>query len=93
MARSVAHRAVQSEASPAVETLSDATAGGIEYDSLTLQPCVDCVDQWLCVAEQEIAEALVGLLEQHSKLVEGEEGRMCVRMRWGEVQTHIPEQS
>ncbi len=60
-----------------MDTLSDSTAGGIEYDSQTLQPCVDCVDQWVCVGE-EIAEALVGLLEQHSKLVEGEEGRMCV---------------
>ncbi|GIL66142.1 hypothetical protein Vafri_19741, partial [Volvox africanus] len=54
-------------------TLSDATAGGVEFGSITLQPCLNCVDEWVTVTEVEIAEALVGLLEEQSKLVEGEE--------------------
>ncbi|EFJ39992.1 hypothetical protein VOLCADRAFT_108389 [Volvox carteri f. nagariensis] len=55
-------------------TLSDATAGGVEYGSITLQPCMDCVDEWVTVSEAEIADALIGLLEEQSKLVEGTPG-------------------
>lgn len=73
MARSVAAGTIQPELGGDGDgTLSDATAGGVEYGSMTLQPCIDCVDEWLTVSEVEIAEALVGLLEEHSKLVEGE---------------------
>ncbi|GFR44263.1 hypothetical protein Agub_g5468 [Astrephomene gubernaculifera] len=52
-------------------TLSDATAGGVEEGSLTLPPCMCCVDEWVAVGEEEIAEALVELLEQQAKMVEG----------------------
>ncbi|KXZ41417.1 hypothetical protein GPECTOR_480g416 [Gonium pectorale] len=55
-------------------TLSDATAGGVEYDSVTLQPCMDCVDEWVTVGEGEIAEAMADMLEHHSKLIEGAAG-------------------
>eukprot|EP00882_Tetradesmus_deserticola_P028909 GHRQ01032236.1.p1 GENE.GHRQ01032236.1~~GHRQ01032236.1.p1 ORF type:complete len:118 (+),score=47.70 GHRQ01032236.1:3-356(+) len=55
-------------------TLSDATAGGIEEDAITLQPCRQYVDLWVTVSEQEIADALVSLLQHHSKLVEGAAG-------------------
>ncbi|GLC75729.1 hypothetical protein PLESTF_001679100 [Pleodorina starrii] len=77
MARSVAAGAIVPENEDEDEegaggcTFSDATAGGVEFGSATLQPCSDCVDEWVVVGEEEIAEALVGLLEEHSKLVEG----------------------
>ncbi|KAG2483023.1 hypothetical protein HYH03_018103 [Edaphochlamys debaryana] len=78
MARSVLAGSIQPELSAEADdpsyaygTLSDATAGGVESDSLTLQPCADCVDEWIAVREDEIAAALVGLLREHSKLVEG----------------------
>lgn len=48
--------------------------GGIEEGSITLEPCQQYVDQWVLVNEQEIADALVGLLYHHSKLVEGAAG-------------------
>jgi len=51
-----------------------ADAGGIEQGSVTLQPCVEYVDNWVTVSEQEIADAIVSLLHHHSKLVEGAAG-------------------
>ncbi|WIA31927.1 hypothetical protein OEZ86_002786 [Tetradesmus obliquus] len=59
---------------PSGETLSDATAGGIEEGAITLQPCQQYVDTWLTVSEQEIADAVNSLLQHHSKLVEGAAG-------------------
>ncbi|WIA11794.1 hypothetical protein OEZ85_011886 [Tetradesmus obliquus] len=59
---------------PSWETLSDATAGGIEEGAITLQPCQQYVDRWLTVSEQEIADAVFSLLQHHSKLVEGAAG-------------------
>jgi threonine dehydratase len=35
---------------------------------------MDFVDAWVCVSEQEIADAMVSLLHHHSKLVEGAAG-------------------
>ena len=37
-------------------------------------PCMEYVDTWVTVSEQEIADAMVGLLQHHSKLVEGAAG-------------------
>lgn len=59
---------------PSGETLSDATAGGIEPGALTLAPCVAAVDEWVCVSEQEIADAMLSVLHHHSKLIEGAAG-------------------
>ncbi|GBF99480.1 serine threonine dehydratase [Raphidocelis subcapitata] len=59
---------------PTGPTLSDATAGGIEEGALTLAPCAACVDEWVNVSEQEIADAMASLLFHHSKLVEGAAG-------------------
>ncbi len=56
---------------PSYDTLSDGTAGGVEPDALTLEPCTLFVDQWVTVSEDEIASALVSLLHQEGKLVEG----------------------
>ncbi|KAI8462337.1 MAG: tryptophan synthase beta subunit-like PLP-dependent enzyme [Monoraphidium minutum] len=56
------------------ETLSDATAGGIEEGAVTLEPCIAAVDEWVCVSEQEIADAVLSVLTAHSKLIEGAAG-------------------
>ena len=46
-------------------------SGGIEPGSLTLAPCIEYVDEWVTVTEEEIRAAMVGMLQNHSKLVEG----------------------
>jgi threonine dehydratase len=51
-----------------------AVAGGIEEGAITLTPCMQYVDTWVAVSEQEIADAMVSLLHHHSKLVEGAAG-------------------
>ncbi|KAI8462928.1 MAG: tryptophan synthase beta subunit-like PLP-dependent enzyme [Monoraphidium minutum] len=56
------------------KTLSDATAGGIEEGAVTLEPCIAAVDEWVCVSEQEIADAVLSVLTAHSKLIEGAAG-------------------
>lgn len=56
---------------PSGDTLSDATAGGIEPGAITLVPCMQLVDEWVTVTEAEIGDALLGLLHHQSKLVEG----------------------
>jgi threonine dehydratase len=51
--------------------LTHTCAGGIEEGAITLDPCIQYVDTWVTVSEQEIADAMVSLLHHHSKLVEG----------------------
>ena len=53
------------------ETLSDGTAGGIEADSITFDPCCQLVDTWVTLSEQEIIEALGDLYNAHGIMVEG----------------------
>ncbi|MDX1503145.1 MAG: pyridoxal-phosphate dependent enzyme, partial [Thermoanaerobaculia bacterium] len=55
----------------AEETLSDATAGGLEPGSITLPLCAELVDEWVTVEEEEIREALVDLTLSSRTLVEG----------------------
>lgn len=55
-------------------TLSDATAGNIDLDSITLDLCKELVDQFIEVSEEEISAAL-GLIHLHHGLdVEGSAG-------------------
>jgi threonine dehydratase len=56
---------------PWAPTLSDATAGLIEPDSITFSVCANCVDEWVLVSEQEIAEAVRLVMGEHALLVEG----------------------
>lgn len=56
---------------PSGDTLSDATAGGIEEGAITLEPCMAAVDEWVTLSEGEIADAMLSMLHHHSKLVEG----------------------
>ncbi|MEM6568773.1 MAG: pyridoxal-phosphate dependent enzyme [Planctomycetota bacterium] len=52
-------------------TLSLATAGGLEEGSVTLQPCIDHVDRWELVEEDEIAAALRRAVGEERVMVEG----------------------
>ncbi|HLP48998.1 MAG TPA: threonine/serine dehydratase [Candidatus Kapabacteria bacterium] len=69
MAESIkAGRIVEWEPRP---TLSDATAGGIEKDSITFDICRDFVKEFVLVSEEEIAQSIRLMLEHHFMLIEG----------------------
>ena len=59
---------------PCYDTLSDATAGGVETGAITFATCMDVVDQSLLLSESEIAEATRQLIEDEHMLVEGAAG-------------------
>jgi threonine dehydratase len=63
-----AGKIVEMESKP---TLSDGTAGGIEPGSITFDICRDCVDDFILVSEEEIADAIRLMIEYHYMLVEG----------------------
>ena len=52
-------------------TLADATAGGIEHGSITLDICKENVDDFFLVNEDEIKNAIKLILEKHYLLIEG----------------------
>lgn len=52
-------------------TLSDATAGNIDLDSITFAPCQKYIDEFILVSETEIKKALLDLLEKEHQIVEG----------------------
>jgi threonine dehydratase len=56
---------------PNLPTLSDATAGGIEENSITFELCRDHVDRWERVSEDEIADAIRFLHHEEGMTVEG----------------------
>jgi len=56
---------------PSLPTLSDGTAGGLEPDTITLEPCRLLIDELLTVTEDEIADALARFVRAHSMLIEG----------------------
>lgn len=55
-------------------TLADGSAGLIEQGAMTLRPCVESVDEWILVEEEEIADAVRQCFLQHRKVVEGSAG-------------------
>jgi len=55
-------------------TLSDATAGGIEPNSITFDICKQFVDDYLLVSEQEIKDAILTLIKTQHFLIEGAAG-------------------
>ncbi|EHR78770.1 hypothetical protein OCC_10960 [Thermococcus litoralis DSM 5473] len=59
---------VEMESKP---TLADGTAGGVEKDSITFELCRRYVDDFVLVNENEIAKAIVLMLEKHHMLIEG----------------------
>ncbi len=56
------------------ETLSDATAGGIEPGAITFDICKNFVDDYILVSEQEIKNAIITLIKTQHLLVEGAAG-------------------
>jgi threonine dehydratase len=55
-------------------TWSDATAGGVEADAITIPLCRTLVDTWITVSEPEIGAAVVSMLDDHHQLVGGAAG-------------------
>lgn len=55
-------------------TLSEATAGNVEPDSITFEICQQIIDQCLLVSEQEISRAMLLLAEQERWITEGSAG-------------------
>ena len=55
-------------------TLSDATAGGVEEGSITLDLCCRYIDQSILVEEEEIKLAMLSMMEHHHMMVEGAAG-------------------
>jgi len=56
---------------PALSTLSDGTAGGIEEDAITLPLCMDLIDDWETATEDEIGRAMRLIYQQHHMKIEG----------------------
>ena len=52
-------------------TLSDGTAGGVEADSITFEPCSRLVEEWILVSEDEIRRSMLEFIEAHHLLIEG----------------------
>ena len=52
-------------------TLSDATAGGVENDSITFDFCQQGVDRTISIAESDIARCLSQFIDTHGLLIEG----------------------
>jgi len=63
-----AKRALEMDTLP---TLSDATAGGLEADSITLPLCQQLVDDFVTVSEEEIAFHIKQFIETQHTLIEG----------------------
>ncbi len=55
-------------------TLSDGSAGGIEPNAITFRLCQRYVDHYILVNEEEIANAVIVMLEKHHMVVEGAAG-------------------
>lgn len=55
-------------------TISDATKGGLEPDSITFEICQKYVDEYILVSEEEIKKAMVLLLRTQHQLIEGAVG-------------------
>lgn len=55
-------------------TLSDGSAGGFEPDSITFPLCQKHIDVFILISEEEIKQAIRGMIVHHSKLVEGSAG-------------------
>lgn len=59
---------------PCYETLSDATAGGVEPGAITFDVCQKVVDRSLLVSEDAIAASMKALIAKHRMLIEGAAG-------------------
>ena len=55
-------------------TLSDGTAGGVEFGSMTFEMCKEIIDDFSIVSEGEIAKGIQIGVEKHHQLIEGAAG-------------------
>ena len=55
-------------------TLSDGTAGGVEFGSMTFEMCKEIIDDFSIVSEEEIAKGIQIGVEKHHQLIEGAAG-------------------
>jgi len=56
---------------PWAPSLSDATVGLVEPGAITYPVCRDFVDEWILLAEDEIAQAMLLVMARHAVMVEG----------------------
>ncbi|HVS14546.1 MAG TPA: threonine/serine dehydratase [Thermoanaerobaculia bacterium] len=56
---------------PSRPTLSDGSAGGLEAGAITFELCRELIDDVVLVGEDEIAAAMVALLSERRRIVEG----------------------
>ena len=59
---------------PCYDTLSDATAGGVEPGAVTFELCQQVVDQSLVIGEDAIKQGMLELMSRHRMMVEGAAG-------------------
>jgi len=59
---------------PSEPTLSDGTAGGVEFGSMTFEMCKEIIDDFSLVSEDEIAKGIQIGVEKHHQLIEGAAG-------------------
>ena len=59
---------------PSEPTLSDGTAGGVEFGSMTFEMCIEIIDDFSIVSEGEIAKGIQIGVEKHHQLIEGAAG-------------------
>ncbi len=56
------------------QTISDATAGGLEPNAITFELCTRVVDHWIDVTEAEIADAMRLFIRESRMVIEGSAG-------------------
>ena len=59
---------------PSEPTLSDGTAGGVEFGSMTFEMCKEIINDFSIVSEGEIAKGIQIGVEKHHQLIEGAAG-------------------
>ena len=57
-----------------LETLSDGTAGALEFGTITFDFCKSVVDHSITVSEKEIASAMKDFIGEHQMMIEGAAG-------------------
>jgi len=57
-----------------LNTLSDGTAGALEFGAITFDYCKTIVDQSILVSEEEIASAMKDFIGEHQMMIEGAAG-------------------
>ena len=71
------HHAIEGgriEAIDHLDTLSDGTAGALEFGTITFDFCKSVVDHSITVSEKEIASAMKDFIGEHQMIIEGAAG-------------------